>query len=67
MQSGYVFGLLLIFSIAMTSRKCSAIQTCEDKALMDCVYEYAAGFADPKYKKLDDLKLHCLLDKVRNP
>lgn len=64
MDRVYSIGLCIVVVLALASRKCNAIQTCEDKALKECVVQYATGFADPKYQKLDDLKLHCLLDKV---
>ncbi|XP_031573672.1 uncharacterized protein LOC116307537 [Actinia tenebrosa] len=63
MDRVYTIGICLVAVLALGSRRCNAVQSCEDKALKECVVQYASGFADPKYQKLDDLKLHCLLDK----
>lgn len=64
MQRFYLYGLFLAFSFGMTL--ISAVQSNNKNALEVCVNQYAVGFADPRYQKMDDIELHCLLGKVGN-
>lgn len=58
------FYLFLAFSFGTTL--ISAVQSNNKNALEVCVNQYAVGFADPRYQKMDDIELHCLLGKVGN-